>query len=108
MNVNSVTITINGYDNDAMVNDRTGETIRILKGLVERLESGDGIVSNFEGLRLMDSNGNTVGEVEVDWDDEEAGEYDWELEQDRMLEAQEREDFCETDEAYGCYGGDEF
>lgn len=74
MNVNSVTITIDGYGNDAMVNDRTGETIKILKELVERLESGDGIVSNFDGLRLRDSNGNTVGEVEVDWDEDDEDE----------------------------------
>ncbi len=38
-----------------------------------------------------------------EWDDEE----DWERRQDELLEEQERWDFCETDEAYGYYGGDE-
>ena len=38
-------------------------------------------------------------------------EYDmeeWDYRMDQMLEAQEREDFCECDESYGCYGGDEW
>lgn len=51
-----------------------------------------------------------------DFEDEdcydEDGEFDcvdeWERRQDMMLEEQERWDFCETDEAYGCYGYDEY
>jgi hypothetical protein len=107
MNVNSVTITINNYENDAMVNDRTGETIKILKGLVERLESGDGIVSNFDGLRLVDSNGNSVGEVEVDWDEEDYDEYDYDDSMDGDHESGLASAGWGTDEDYGYFGGGE-
>ena len=31
-----------------------------------------------------------------------------EYERDLMLEQQEREDFCECDESYGYYGGDDY
>lgn len=70
MRVNSVTIKINEFGHDAMVNDRSGEVSRILRELADRLDRGDGIVSNFDGLYLRDSNGNDVGEVEVDWEQE--------------------------------------
>ena len=67
MKVNKVKIVIDNFGHDAMVLDRNGEVARILRQLAERLERGDGIVSNFDGLRLTDSNGNQVGEIKVDW-----------------------------------------
>lgn len=70
MEVNSVTIRISEFGNDSMQENRTAEVSRILRELADRLDRGDGIVSNFDGLRLMDSNGNQVGEIEVDWDEE--------------------------------------
>lgn len=71
MKVHKLTIEITGFGNDSFIEDRTGETIRILRQLVERIERGGGIVNNLEGLRLTDSNGNSVGEVSVDWDNED-------------------------------------
>jgi len=35
-------------------------------------------------------------------------EWSAEMARDEMLESQEREDFCECDESYGYYGGDEW
>lgn len=71
MKVNEVKIVINNFDHDAMVEDRSGEVSTILRKLADRLDRGDGIVSNFDGLRLVDSSGNQVGEIEVDWDNED-------------------------------------
>lgn len=103
MKVNSVTISITEFGNDSMVNDRTGEVTKILKDLVSRLESGDGIVSNLEGLRLMDTNGNTVGEVEVDWDEEDYDEDDYDDSMDGDHASGLASAGWGTDEDYGCF-----
>ena len=48
-----------------------------------------------------------LNEGNEDYDyDEDYDEEEWEYRQDLMLEQQEREDFCETDEAYGYFGGE--
>jgi len=67
MKVNNVTITFDNFGDAAMADDPDAEVCRILRGLADRLEQGDGIVSNFEGRHLVDVNGNIVGSVEVDW-----------------------------------------
>ena len=49
-----------------------------------------------------------LGQSDEDFEDDDYDEDEWERRQDMMLEEQERMDFCETDEAYGCYGGDDW
>lgn len=75
MIVNKVTLTIDNFDNAAMVDDRSGEVARMLRQMADRVEEY-GVVNAFEGRRLMDSNGNRVGLCECDWDegDEDEGE----------------------------------
>lgn len=70
MKVNSVTIIIDEFGHDAMIENRSGEVSKILRQLADRLDAGDGIVSNFDGLYLKDSNGNHVGDIAVDWDED--------------------------------------
>ena len=75
MIVNKASLTIDNFDNAAMVDDRSGEVARMLRQLADRVEEY-GVVNAFEGRRLMDSNGNQVGLCECDWDegDEDEGE----------------------------------
>jgi len=68
MDVREITLTIDNFDNAAMVDDRSGEVVRILLGLVDRVEQY-GVVNAFEGRLLMDSNGNVVGECDCQWDE---------------------------------------
>lgn len=68
MKVNSLTITIDKFDDDAMVEDRSGEVIRIMESLVEQIREYG--VPHLDGSRLMDTSGNTVGEVSVDFEDD--------------------------------------
>ncbi len=68
MRVNSISLTIDNFDNQAMVDDRSGEVARMLRQLADRVDEY-GVVNAFEGTRLKDYNGNTVGECECDWDD---------------------------------------
>lgn len=68
MRVNRVSLTIDNFDNAAMVDDRSGEVSRMLRELAKRVDEY-GVVNAFEGRRLMDSNGNLVGECECDWDE---------------------------------------
>jgi len=48
-------VKMNDINNDAFVNDQSGEIARILKELAKRIENGD--ISG----RLKDMNGNTIG-----------------------------------------------
>ena len=68
MIVNKLTIIIDNYENSAMVNDRTGETCRILRDLCDSMQEYG--VPNADGSRLMDFNGNQVGLVAVDFEDD--------------------------------------
>ena len=56
--------------------------------------------------------GSLVGDVEIcvvcEAAEMEEEDYDAEWSQDQLLEAQEREDFCECDESYGYFGCDEY
>ena len=63
MKVNAFALQIDNFDNQAMVSDRTGEVCRILRELADRIEENG--VPNADGVRLMDSNGQSVGEVSV-------------------------------------------
>ncbi len=76
MKTNSLTITIDNYDNAAMADDPSGETVRILKGIIAGIENYG--VPNADGKRLKDTNGNTVGSVSVDFseDDEDSDDDD--------------------------------
>lgn len=71
MDVREITLTIDNFDNAAMVDDRTGEVVRILRGLADRVEEY-GVVNAFEGRRLMDSNGNAVGKCDCQWVEHES------------------------------------
>jgi hypothetical protein len=71
--VNSLTITIDNFDNAAMVDDRSGEVIRILESLVDQI--GDYGIPNLDGKRLKDFNGNTVGSVAVEFENDEEEEW---------------------------------
>lgn len=79
MIVNKVTLTIDNFDNAAMVDDRSGEVARVLRQLADRVEEY-GVINAFEGRRLMDSNGNRVGLCECDWGDEDEDEDEGENE----------------------------
>ena len=67
MKVNKLTIVIDHYDHAAMTDDRTGETCRILREIVSKIEEYG--VPNADGSYLKDSNGNHVGLVSVDFED---------------------------------------
>lgn len=56
-----ITITIN-TDNDAFADNPKAEVRRIL---AELFKSGGGLLRTFDGKKLLDANGNTVGKVEV-------------------------------------------
>lgn len=68
MRVNSISLTIDNFDNAAMAENRSGEVSRMLRQLADRVDEY-GVVNAFEGTRLKDYNGNTVGECECDWDE---------------------------------------
>lgn len=72
MKVNSLEIEIDNFDNDAMVEDRTGEVCRILRELASQIEEYG--VPHVDGCYLKDINGNTVGNVSVDWEEDEDGD----------------------------------
>lgn len=69
MNVNEMILTISRFDDAAMAEDRDGEVVRILRQVADKIEGGGGLVSTCDGLRLMDTNGNQVGEIEIDWEE---------------------------------------
>jgi hypothetical protein len=83
MIIESMTIRVNNFDNDAMQNDERGEVVRILKRIIEKIESV-GIV-DLDSDPLMDSNGNKVGfvtvsvidEDEMDDDDDDYDNDEW-------------------------------
>lgn len=84
MQVNEFTLKITNFDNQAMEEDRSGEVARMLRDIAKRIE--DYGIPNQDGVRLMDSNGNPVGAVAVDWSDDETVELavrgesgEWEL-----------------------------
>ena len=68
MKINELILTINNFDNDSMAENASGELSRIFRGLADRLDNGNGVVSNLDGLRLMDINGNQVGDIDLDWE----------------------------------------
>jgi len=88
-----MTIRIREFDHQAMVEDRSGEVCRILRGIADSV-SEDG-VPNADGMVLMDVNGNRVGTVGVDWeeddeDEDEPGTWDGDT-----------SDIAEVDGVYG-------
>ena len=72
MIVNKVILTIDNFNNAAMVDDRSGEVARMLREMANRVES-DGVVNAFEGRYLKDTNGNTVGLCDCDWSEDDEG-----------------------------------
>ena len=87
MQVNSIEIKIDEFDHAAMDEDPSEEVARILRELADRIaEYG---VPNADGARLMDFNGNQVGEVSVDWE-EDKEEWDGDT-----------SDICEITARYG-------
>lgn len=71
MRINSVTLTIDNFDNAAMVDDPAGEVARILTELAERLDGGASVYDVFDGPSVRDTNGNRVGKCECDYDDDD-------------------------------------
>jgi hypothetical protein len=83
MKVNSIEIKIDEFDHAAMVDDPTGEVVRLLRELADRIaEYG---VPNADGSRLVDTNGRPVGEVRVDWEEDEE-EWDEDLSSIRTIQ----------------------
>ena len=70
MVVRKMTVVIQEFDNAAMVDDRTGEVVRMLTELASQIQEY-GVV-NADGVWLRDINGNAVGSVSVEWDDDES------------------------------------
>ena len=68
MQVNSFTLTITNFDNAAMVDDRSGEVSRMLRELANSIDEYG--IPHQDGSNLMDSNGNRVGNVNVDWEED--------------------------------------
>lgn len=68
MKINNIVVTINELETKAFTENNSAEVSQIFRQLADRLDAGNGIVSNLEGLRLRDTNGEIVGEVSVDWD----------------------------------------
>lgn len=72
MKVTNFTLVIEDFDNDSMVNDRTNEVCRILRSVANQIEQNG--VPNVDGSRLMDINGNQIGEVTLEMEDEWDGD----------------------------------
>lgn len=72
MKTTNLTIEFNEFDHAAMADDPTGEVVRILKQLIGSFEE-NGIVHS-DGSYLRDTNGNTVGSVDVMWDEDDDDE----------------------------------
>lgn len=68
MQVNSFTLTITNFDNSAMVDDRSGEVSRMLREIADSIDEYG--IPHQDGSNLVDSNGNRVGNVTVDWDED--------------------------------------
>lgn len=66
MEVRKLTIEIDNFDNSAMVDDRNAEVCLILRSLIDRIITYG--IPNQDGRKLMDSNGQQVGLVTVEWD----------------------------------------
>lgn len=74
MRINQLTITIDNFDNDAMVDDSTGELHRILRTLIELTANNDVATSGIlDGQSLRDINDNTIGLCSVVWDEDSDG-----------------------------------
>ena len=69
MKTNKLTIEIDEFDHAAMVDDPSGEVARILTNLVKQISEYG--IPNADGFRLKDTNGNSVGTVNVNWDEDE-------------------------------------
>jgi len=77
-------IQITNFDDDAMKEDRSGETICVLQKIIDNImENG---VPNCDGMRLVDTNGNSIGIVHVfmnededDDDDDDAFDSEFDL-----------------------------
>ena len=67
MVVHKLSIVIDNFGDAAMVDDRTAETCRVLRELVDSME--DYGIPNANGAYLRDSNGNYIGLVYVDFVD---------------------------------------
>ena len=72
MRVNHMQIEIDNFENAAMVEGRSFEVARMLREVASVVEQYG--VPHTDGGYLMDSNGNRVGIVSVDWEEGENGE----------------------------------
>lgn len=78
MKTNNLTIEFNEFDHAAMVDDPTGEVVRVLNQLAAQIREYG--IPNVDGSRLKDTNGNNIGSVSVDLDeDDEEDVWDGDL-----------------------------
>lgn len=61
--IDSMTIEINDFGNQSLIDDTNTEVINMLQGIIKNIEVYG--VLNCDGLYLRDINGNTVGTVSV-------------------------------------------
>ncbi len=67
-------IQITNFDDDAMKEDRNGETICVLQKIIDNImEYG---VPNCDGMRLVDTNGNSIGFVSVSFTEDDDDDDD--------------------------------
>lgn len=69
MKISSVTIRIDNFDNSAMADNSSLEVVQILQSIINRIQQNG--VANCDRMRLMDSNGNAVGILSVEENDDE-------------------------------------
>jgi len=84
MKVKSLTITIDNFDNAAMVDAPNFEVSHMLRVLSNRIRSNG--VTDCEDARLRDTNGNTVGKVVLVFDESEEDEDGYDATQDENSE----------------------
>ena len=92
MRTTNLTIEIDNFDNAAMADDPTGEVVRILKNLIDSFETYG--TPHSDGSYLKDINGNNVGHVSVEWDEEDEDMED----DDDLIEDEEEEDCPDEDD----------
>jgi hypothetical protein len=65
MDIENLKIELTDFGNASMVDDRSGEVIRILRGIIKQIDNYG--VANLDGTYLRDINGNTVGEISINF-----------------------------------------
>jgi hypothetical protein len=72
MKISKLTITIDNFDGAAMTDDSTGEVQRILRDIILQIDRYDMVTSGvLDGCSLRDINGNEVGKVSCEWDEDD-------------------------------------